>query len=77
MSRSKKYKAKISRDKKRKEMPYMSILFIVIVVAIFGSAAYLVMSKNASLEPEDKDVRKKIDNEYSGRGVGTNTSLPP
>ena len=24
-----------------------------------------------------KDVRKKIDYEYSGRGVGTNTSLPP
>lgn len=24
-----------------------------------------------------KDVRKIIDNEYSGRGVGTNTSLPP
>ncbi|MCZ7385746.1 MAG: PCYCGC motif-containing lipoprotein [Candidatus Methanoperedens sp.] len=24
-----------------------------------------------------KDVREKIDNEYSGRGVGTNTSLPP
>ena len=24
-----------------------------------------------------KDVRTKIDNEYSGRGVGTNTSLPP
>jgi hypothetical protein len=24
-----------------------------------------------------KDVRKKIDSEYSGRGVGTNTSLPP
>ncbi len=24
-----------------------------------------------------KDVRKKIDDEYSGRGAGTNTSLPP
>ena len=24
-----------------------------------------------------KDARKKIDNEYSGRGIGTNTSLPP
>ncbi len=24
-----------------------------------------------------KDVRKIIDDEYSGRGVGTNTSLPP
>jgi len=24
-----------------------------------------------------KDVRTKIDDEYSGRGVGTNTSLPP
>ncbi|MCZ7393826.1 MAG: PCYCGC motif-containing (lipo)protein [Candidatus Methanoperedens sp.] len=24
-----------------------------------------------------KEVRKIIDNEYSGRGVGTNTSLPP
>ncbi len=24
-----------------------------------------------------KDVRKKVDDVYSGRGVGTNTSLPP
>ncbi len=24
-----------------------------------------------------KEVRKKIDDKYSGRGVGTNTSLPP
>lgn len=24
-----------------------------------------------------KDVRTKIDNEYSGRGIGTNTPLPP
>ncbi len=24
-----------------------------------------------------KDVRKTIDDEYSGRGIGTNTSLPP
>ncbi|NJD53057.1 MAG: hypothetical protein FIB07_09350 [Candidatus Methanoperedens sp.] len=24
-----------------------------------------------------KDIRTKIDKEYSGRGVGTNTSLPP
>jgi len=24
-----------------------------------------------------KDVRKRIDDKYSGRGVGTNTSLPP
>ncbi|CAG0991542.1 hypothetical protein METP2_02604 [Methanosarcinales archaeon] len=24
-----------------------------------------------------KDVRTKIDKEYSGRGIGTNTSLPP
>ncbi|MFZ3058130.1 MAG: PCYCGC motif-containing (lipo)protein [Candidatus Methanoperedens sp.] len=24
-----------------------------------------------------KDVREKIDDEYSGRGIGTNTSLPP
>ncbi len=58
MSRSKKYKAKVSRDKQRKKLPYMSILFIVIVIAIFGSAVYLVMSKTASLEPEDKDAIK-------------------
>ncbi len=44
--------------KQRKKPPYMSILFIIIVIAIFGAAAYLVMSKSASLEPEDKDAIK-------------------
>ncbi len=39
-------------------MPYMSILFIVIVIAIFGSAMYLIMSKSAALEPVDKDAIK-------------------
>lgn len=58
MSRSKKYKAKMSREKQRKKPPYMSILFIVVVIAIFGSAAYLVTSKTASLEPQDKDAIK-------------------
>src|SRR3990170_7672088 len=58
MSRSKKYKGKMSREKQRKKPPYMSVLFIVIVIAIFGSATYLVMSKTASLEPEDKEAIK-------------------
>ncbi len=58
MSRSKKHKGKMSREKQMKKPSYMGILFIVIVIAIFGSAAYLVMSKTASLEPEDKDAIK-------------------
>lgn len=58
MSRSKKYKGKMSREKQRKKLPYMSILFVVIVIAIFGSATYLVVSKTASLEPEDKEAIK-------------------
>lgn len=58
MSRSKKYKGKMSREKQRKKLPYMSILFVVIVIAIFSSATYLVVSKTASLEPEDKEAIK-------------------
>ncbi|NJD03038.1 MAG: hypothetical protein FIA99_10710, partial [Ruminiclostridium sp.] len=58
MSRSKKYKGKMSREKQRKKLPYMSILFVVIVIAIFSSARYLVVSKTESLEPEDKEAIK-------------------
>jgi len=58
VSRLKQNKAKMSREKQRKKPPYMVILFIVIVIAIFGSAAYLVMSKSASLEPVNKDAIK-------------------
>lgn len=44
--------------KKNKEKPYMSILFIFIVIAILGAALYLIMSKSASLEPVNKDAIK-------------------
>ncbi len=57
MSISKKHKGK-SKVKQEKKPPYMSILFIVIVIAIFGGAIYLIMSKSASLEPVDKDAIK-------------------
>lgn len=60
MSKLRKNKRKMpkgGRDNPAK-LPYMSILFVVIIIAIFGSAAYLVMSKTASLEPEDKDAIK-------------------
>ncbi len=61
MSRLRKHKRNIPKEEQNntaKKMPYMSILFVVIIIAIFGSAAYLVMSKSASLEPEDKDAIK-------------------
>ncbi|MFA4957524.1 MAG: cupredoxin domain-containing protein [Candidatus Methanoperedens sp.] len=58
MSRSKKHTGKISKENPDKKPPYMSILFIFIVIAIFGSAIYLVISKSAALEPVDKDAIK-------------------
>ncbi len=58
MSRSKKHKGKMLKEKQTKKLPIMSILFMVIVIAIFGSAIYLIMSKSASLEPVDKDAIK-------------------
>lgn len=42
----------------KKPLPFMSILFVVIIIGIFGSAVYLVMSKTASLEPVDRDAVK-------------------
>src|SRR5574337_1454532 len=60
MSKLRKNKRKMLKGGQgnRAKLPYMSILFVVIIIAIFGSAAYLVMSKSASLEPEDKDAIK-------------------
>lgn len=58
MSRSKRHKGKMLKEKQEKKPPYMSVLFVAIVIAIFGAAAYIVMSKTASLEPEDKDAIK-------------------
>jgi len=57
MSRSNKYKGRLLKEKKE-EKPYMSILFIVIVIAIFGAALYLIISKSASLEPVNKEAIK-------------------
>ncbi len=57
MSRSKKNNDK-SKEKKGKNKPYMSILFIFIVIAIFGAALYLIISESASLEPVNKDAIK-------------------
>ncbi len=56
MLKSRKNKRKI-RDE-HKTLPVKSILFVVIVIAIFASAAYIVMSRTASLEPTDKDAIK-------------------
>lgn len=58
MSRSKKHKGRLLKEKQEKKRPYLSILFIIIVIAIFGAAIYLIMSKTASLEPVDKDAIK-------------------
>ncbi len=57
MSKLRKNKRKI-KEEHRKKLPVKSILFVVIVIAIFGSAAYIVMSRNASQEPVDKDAIK-------------------
>lgn len=56
MSKLKKYVG--MKGKQEKKLPYRSILFVVIVIAIFGSAIYLIMSKSAALEPVDKDAIK-------------------
>ena len=58
MSRSKKHEDRLSKEKQEKKPPYMSILFIVIVIAIFGAALYLIIGKSASLEPVNKDAIK-------------------
>lgn len=61
MSKLRKHERKMLKEKQnnqRKKLPLMSILFMVIVIAIFGSAAYLIMSKSASQEPVDKDAIK-------------------
>lgn len=47
-----------TKEKKEKKLPYKAILFMLIVIAIFGSAIYLIMSKSAALEPVDKDAIK-------------------
>lgn len=41
-----------------KKLPYMTILFIVIAIAIFSAAIYIILSKSASLEPVDRDAIK-------------------
>jgi len=58
VSGSRKHKAKMSREKQRKKPPYMSILFMIIVIAIFGAAIYLIMSETALLEPVNRDAIK-------------------
>jgi cytochrome c oxidase subunit 2 len=57
MSRSRKHN-RISKEQHGKKLPYMSILFIVIVIAIFSTALYLMINKSASLEPADKKAIK-------------------
>ena len=61
MSKSTKHKRKMQTEKQKnqaKKLPFMSILFVVIVIAIFSSAAYIVMSRTVSQEPLDKDAIK-------------------
>ncbi len=58
MSRSKRPKDRLLKEKTPKKLPYRGILFIVIIIAVFGSAMYLIISKSASLEPVDKDAIK-------------------
>ncbi|MFA4934866.1 MAG: cupredoxin domain-containing protein [Candidatus Methanoperedens sp.] len=58
MSKSKKLKKIMLKEKQTKKLPYMSILFVVIIIAIFSSAAYIVMSRTVSQEPLDKDAIK-------------------
>ena len=61
MSKLTKHKRKMLGEKQKnqaKKLPYMSILFVVIVIAIFSSAAYIVMSRTVSQEPLDKDAIK-------------------
>lgn len=56
MSKLKKHKG--TKGKQEKKLPYKSILFMFIVIVIFSSAIYLIMSKSAALEPVDKDAIK-------------------
>ncbi|KCZ70754.1 hypothetical protein ANME2D_02779 [Candidatus Methanoperedens nitroreducens] len=56
MSKSKKHKER--GKKQNNKTALMSILFVLIIIAIFGSAVYILMSKTASLEPVDKDAIK-------------------
>jgi len=58
VSKSKKLKKIMLKEKQTKKLPYMSILFVVIIIAIFSSAAYIVMSRTVSQEPLDKDAIK-------------------
>lgn len=61
MSKSTKHKRKMLKEKQKnqaKKLPLMSILFVVIIIAIFSSAAYIVMSRTVSQEPLDKDAIK-------------------
>ncbi|VVB95844.1 Cupredoxin-like domain protein [uncultured archaeon] len=61
MSKSKKHKERVlktNQNDRAKKLPLKSILFMVIVIAIFGSALYLIISKSASLDPVDKDAIK-------------------
>lgn len=61
MSKSTKHKRKMQTEKQKnqaKKLPFMSILFVVIIIAIFSSAAYIVMSRTVSQEPLDKDAIK-------------------
>ncbi len=46
------------KDDQEKKPPYIKILFMVIVIAIFGAAIFLVMSKSAALEPVNKQAIK-------------------
>ncbi len=58
MSISKKHKLRMLKDNQENKPPYKIILFMVIVIAIFGAAIFLVMSKSAALEPVNKDAIK-------------------
>ncbi len=58
MSKSEKNKERKFKKKQGKKPPYKSIMFMFIVIAIFGAAIYLIMSKSAALEPVDKDAIK-------------------
>ncbi len=58
MSVSKKSKGTLLKEKQGKKLPYMSILFVMIIIAIFSGSIYLIMSKSASLEPVNKDAIK-------------------
>ena len=61
MAKSKKNREMVMKKKqntKAKKLPFMSILFVVIIISIFSSAAYIVMSRTVSQEPLDKDAIK-------------------